>query len=152
MKIIFTCIILCFAFNSLFAQGTLQFSQVKLIGASETVPADKVWKVSNIIPTTRLTSAAGGSNVEDIRSTTHEIIVDGTTAIVASSDSHYSASTISVTDRGGSSSGTGTRPVSAATSSAISLLSGSIWLPESTTLAAGNGVFRISVIEFNVVP
>ena len=32
-----------------FSQGNLQFNQVKLVSAEETVPAGKVWKVENVI-------------------------------------------------------------------------------------------------------
>jgi hypothetical protein len=34
----------------LFAQGTLQFSQVKLVSSSETVPSGRIWKATGIVP------------------------------------------------------------------------------------------------------
>ena len=36
------------------AQGNLQFSQVKLVSTSETVPAGKVWKLQNFLPNVSL--------------------------------------------------------------------------------------------------
>lgn len=48
-KLIFTIVLVCFVFAG-FAQGTLQFSQVLLVGPTpQTVPAGKVWKVENVI-------------------------------------------------------------------------------------------------------
>ena len=37
--------------NTIYSQGNLQFNQVKLVSAIETVPAGKVWKVTNFLPT-----------------------------------------------------------------------------------------------------
>ena len=39
-----------------YTQGDLQFSQVKLVSAIETVPVGMVWKVTKVLPST----AAGG--------------------------------------------------------------------------------------------
>jgi hypothetical protein len=52
-KIIYRFVILCsFAFvyaNEAKAQGNLQFNQVKLVSTSDTVPANKVWKVESVL-------------------------------------------------------------------------------------------------------
>ena len=37
-----------------FSQGNLQFNQVKLVSTIETVPAGKVWKVENYLPSSQL--------------------------------------------------------------------------------------------------
>lgn len=89
---------------------TLQFSQVLLISNTQTVPANKVWKVESPLP-----SWGGGS-------TTNTITIDGNLVVVAI---------------GGS---------------AISGISFPIWLPAGTTLAGGQNIPRISVVEFTVVP
>jgi len=96
--------------NKLQAQ-TLQFSQVLLVSTTQTVPANKVWKVESPLP-----SWGGGA-------TTNTITIDGNLVVV----------TI-----GGSSS--------------VSGISFPIWLPAGTSLAAGQNIPRISVIEFTVVP
>ena len=52
-ELIYKIAILCFlAFvysNDIKAQGNLQFNQVKLVSASDTVPANKTWKVESIL-------------------------------------------------------------------------------------------------------
>lgn len=151
MKNVFIALFIAGSASS-WAQGNLQFSQVKLVGSTETVPAGKVWKVSNILPSDRLTSAAGGGTTGQTLTTTHVIVVNGNNVVVASSDSRYSVDAITITERGGSTAGSGTRPVSAATATSESILNGAIWLPEETTLAAGSGVYRVSVLEFTIVP
>jgi hypothetical protein len=59
--------ILCFlAFvyaNEAKAQGNLQFNQVKLVSASDTVPANKVWKVESILCANFNTSMNANSTI-----------------------------------------------------------------------------------------
>ena len=55
------------------AQGNLQFNQVKLVTTAEAVPAGKVWKVENILPTEIYTY---GSNNPPL---IYEILVNGKT-------------------------------------------------------------------------
>ena len=91
--------------NKLQAQ-TLQFSQVLLVTTTQTVPANKVWKVEGIIPT----------SAEAI----YYISINSSTCLIARVDNIKGALPI--------------------------------WLPAGTTLAASSNVFRVSVIEFTVVP
>ena len=121
------------SFTHSFAQGNLQFNQVKLVGSVETVPTGKVWKITSILPSARLTSTAcSGSGGCGANSSTDQIItVNGTSVYMASSNSMGS--------------------YYAASASAMAL-SRDIWLPDGATLAAGTGVYMVSVIEFNIVP
>ena len=90
---------------------TLQFSQVLLVSTTQTVPANKVWKVESYTPN------AGIINF-------HYIVVNSNNSIVGAVENYihiYSH----------------TFPM---------------WLPAGTTLAAGQNVHFISVVEFTVVP
>jgi len=105
---------------------TLQFSQVLLVSTTQTVPANKVWKVEGFMPSQSLTTQP--FNVKDF-----SIVVDNSQVYVAgahmgSSGSQYAWGYYANLDF---------QP---------------LWLPAGTTLAAGTNVFRVSVIEFTVVP
>ena len=91
--------------NTVQAQ-TLQFSQVLLVSTTQTVPANKVWKVEGIIPTSAIDS--------------YYISINSSPSYIARFDNVKGALPI--------------------------------WLPAGTTLAASSNVFRVSVIEFTVVP
>jgi hypothetical protein len=112
---------------------TLSFSQVMLVSSVQTVPQGKVWKVENILPAVRptITNFSGQSAVD------FTLIINGLNVFYLSSES-----------RGylGSSFTTGITAVSAGIGASP------IWLPAGTTLAAGNNLHGISVIEFNVLP
>jgi hypothetical protein len=109
---------------------TLQFNQAKLVGTVETVPSGKVWKVEGFLPSTRLTTAVcTGSTSCTSSSTENTIIVDGTTVYLASSNA--SGHTYGY-------------------NSVAAVMNNVFWLPAGTTLAAGTGVFRVSVLEFNL--
>lgn len=115
----------------LHAQYNLQFNQVKLVGTTETVPSGKVWKIESVLPSTRLTSAfCWGSSSCGSAQTQTIIMVDGTGVYLATSDA------------------SGSSYMSNATAA---VLNTNIWLPAGTTLAAGSGVYKISVIEFNLL-
>ncbi len=131
---------------------TLQFSQAILLTQSQSVPAGKVWKVTNMLPSTPITSSAGGTSSGQSSSTEQTISVNGNTVYLGSSHAQYSGAIVTISDRGGSSAGNGTRPMSAAMSSSQVLLNGALWFPAGTTLAPGNGLYGISVLEFTVVP
>jgi hypothetical protein len=139
LLLIFTAAILLCLNNSLSAQGpTLQFSRVILVSTVQTVPAGKVWKIENILPSARLTLVTTGySGNVGMNSTNHVIAVNGTNIYVATADAI------------GSTYGNGTTGYAA---TASNILNNPIWLPEGTTLAAGTGVNSISVIEFTIVP
>ena len=109
--------------NAVQAQ-TLQFSQVLLVSTTQTVPANKVWKVEGVMPSQSLTTYS----VKDF-----SIAVDNSQVYVAGSHMGSSGSQY-------------------AWGYFASLDFQPLWLPAGTTLAAGTNVFRVSVIEFTVVP
>ena len=117
------------------AQGNLQFNQVKLVTALETVPAGKVWKIESVIyniaegSTTYQTGNYGGCNTNDYNSAA--IIVAGTPTKV----------------------GQGTSPLAYSNGAYVhSYTILPIWLPAGTTLSGGICLNKISVIEFNITP
>jgi|688.fasta_scaffold201276_2 hypothetical protein len=125
------------------AQGNLQFSQVKLVSTTETVPAGKVWKLQNFLPNvslfTDITRNQTNPTSGGIRN--FIILVNGisiylqttVTREVGRSDSYWSQDGY-------------------ATAASSSILNEPIWLSSGTTLAASTNVQFVSVIEFNVVP
>ena len=125
------------------AQGNLQFSQVKLVSTSETVPAGKVWKLQNFLPNvslfTDITRNQQNPTSGGIRN--FIILVNGisiylqttVTREVGRSDSYWSQDGY-------------------ATAASSSILNEPIWLSSGTTLAASTNVQFVSVIEFNIVP
>ncbi len=124
---------------------TLQFSQVKLISSStETVPVGKVWKITNMLSNTRLTSAeaagGGGSAVTATGATQQVVVINGVNIYLASSDTKARYSQYST---GG--------VTSSASASASTASISPIWLPENTTVAAGSGLQYVSVVEFTVI-
>jgi len=117
------------------AQGNLQFNQVKLVTALETVPAGKVWKIESVIyniaegSTTYQTGNYGNCNTNDYNSAA--IIVAGTPTKV----------------------GQGTSPLAYSNGAYVhSYTILPIWLPAGTTLSGGICLNKISVIEFNITP
>jgi hypothetical protein len=112
---------------------TLSFSQVKLVSTVQTVPQNKVWKVENILPSVRLTTTNfNGQSVVNFT-----LLVNGLTVFYLSTESL------------GNLQGNGTTGITAITAG---IGASPIWLPAGTTLAAGNNLHGISVIEFNVLP
>ncbi len=130
--------ILCFVyiiiFGFLYAQGNLQFNQVKLVSTQETVPAGKVWKVEsviyNIAPTaTGYQSGAGSCSSNSYESTAIEVAGVPTKV------------------------GQGTQPASYSNlvyTHSYTILP--LWLPAGTNLSGGTCLNKISVIEFNIIP
>ena len=88
---------------------TLQFSQVLLVSTTQTVPANKVWKVEGVMPVFNGTAI-------------NQISINSTNIVVSAVGYTLSGNAFP------------------------------LWLPAGTTLAAGSNVFRVSVIEFTVVP
>jgi len=118
-----------------FAQGNLQFNQVKLVTALETVPAGKVWKIESVIyniaegSTTYQTGNSGNCTSSDYNSAA--IVVAGTPTKV----------------------GQGTSPLAYSNGAYVhSYTILPIWLPAGTTLSGGICLNKISVIEFNITP
>lgn len=134
MKTIFT-FLFCCCTAGLFAQGSLQFNQVKLVTTQETVPAGKVWKVESVIynipessyPLATNTSSSCGSSY--LRN--YSIEVDGVATKVGFLDGVNSTSSYNYFYM------TSSLP---------------IWLPAGATLSGGPCSNKISVIEFNIVP
>jgi hypothetical protein len=113
------------------AQGNLQFNQVKLVTTVQTVPANKVWKVENILPSAALTVSGFTSS-----SINFTLLVNGTAIYWLSSSN--------------AGNNTGAGLVSSPVTQTIG--QNPIWLPSGTTLAVGSNVNSISVIEFNIIP
>lgn len=117
------------------SQGNLQFNQVKLVTAQETVPVGKVWKVESVIyaipdDQSGAQSSAGAScGVANFRSTSIE--VDGVTTKVGSGTNTASYSNLAYTH-------------------SYTILP--LWLPAGATLSGGPCLNKVSIIEFNVVP
>jgi hypothetical protein len=117
------------------AQGNLQFNQVKLLSATETVPANKVWKVESIVYSSEIASAtAWGSNGYSGTTTSAQIdkiTINGNLVTVRKSSS------------------------SAANANANSLIweiSYPIWLRPNDIISPSTGVLYINAIEFNIIP
>ena len=112
-----------------YTQGDLQFSQVKLVSAIETVPVGMVWKVTNVMPSTESVSFSDGSGTNNLR--TVNIKVNGISIIIKATEFLDSLFGVGVT------------------SSAWTTLSGPYWLPAGTTLAADDNCVYISILEFS---
>lgn len=116
------------------AQGNLQFNQVKLVSALETVPVGKVWKIESVIYNIPQTASGyqstnGGCSYAYYESTAIEIAGIPTKV------------------------GQGTQPAAysnLAYTHSYTILP--VWIPAGTTLSGGTCLNKISVIEFNIVP
>lgn len=113
--------------NKIYSQGNLQFNQVKLVSAIETVPAGKVWKVTNFLPT------PNGNYQAIIQPGLAEYLINingiavnlGRRAFFNTNYSHQMAEVRHT---------------------------GDIWLAAGTTLSAFQNIAHLSVIEFNIIP
>jgi hypothetical protein len=143
MKRLYTFIITIFLYTGAFAQGNLQFNQVKLVSTIETVPAGKVWKVENYLPSSQLAidlnrpsnqATAGGTKSFIMLVNSNQVFLQTTiTREVGRDDAYWNHSGYT-------------------TASDYKIFDAPIWLPASTTLAASTNVLSLSVIEFNIVP
>ena len=117
-----------------YTQGNLQFNQVKLVSALETVPAGKVWKIESVIYNIPQTASGyqstnGGCSYIYYESTAIEIAGIPTKV------------------------GQGTQPAAysnLAYTHSYTMLP--VWIPAGTTLSGGTCLNKVSVIEFNIVP
>ena len=107
------------------AQGNLQFNQVKLVSAIETVPAGKVWKVTNYLPTPN-----GNYQFAQIGLAEYLININGV-AVNLGRRAYYNTS-YGLMDE--------------------VRHTGDIWLAAGTTLSVFQNIAHLSVIEFNIVP
>jgi hypothetical protein len=119
---------LIFFMGDFFAQGNLQFNQVKLVSTIESVPVGKVWKVESVMYSSGLSNFAGPSSSQ---------IITQNSSITINSSTNVVRSLVGVNTNGGYTVWEQTYP---------------IWLMAGSTLAASTGVQFISVIEFNIVP
>lgn len=119
-------------FQTTKAQKTLEFNQVKLVTTSETVPAGKVWKIEGVFYSSNVPDphCTGSTNYSSITPLNDIIIVGGANTTIRSFNSS-----------GGANVGF---------NSVLWEKEFPMWLPEGTSLAAGTGVSKISVIEFTV--
>lgn len=113
--------------NKIYSQGNLQFNQVKLVSAIETVPAGKVWKVTNFLPTPNgnyqvLTQPGLAEYLININGVAMNL---GRRAYYNNNYNHQLAEVRHT---------------------------GDIWLAAGTTLAVYQNIAHLSVIEFNIVP
>lgn len=121
--ILFIGILFC---NSSFSQSNLQFSKVKLIGATpDTVPSGKIWKVESAIYSGDIATYFSNYGGGDIR--TDDILINNFPTTIRKSDQ---------ISYGGQ-------------SSIIWEQQFPIWLPAGTILQTRNNVRYLSVIEFN---
>lgn len=113
-------------FTTLFGQGNLEFNQVKLIAASETVPTNKVWKIESVLYTPHNFTSNTSQEINN------QIILNGTNLIVRTFKYNQA--------------------VNIGAYSLVWEQTFPIWLPAGSTLASSTGVFGISVIEYNLIP
>jgi hypothetical protein len=111
--------------NKIYSQGNLQFNQVKLVSAIETVPAGKVWKVTNYLPTPN-----GNYQFAQIGLAEYLININGV-AMNLGRRAYYNSS-YGLMDE--------------------VRHSGDIWLAAGTTLSVVQNIAHLSVIEFNIIP
>ena len=128
--LLFAFVVSLFALAKTVQAQTLQFSQVLLVSTTQTVPANKVWKVEGFMPSQSLIAPWGSTVNFSITVNNSQIFVAG------EFHSHTTNGSGGV----------------AQTGYTASLDFQPLWLPAGTTLAAGTNVFGVSVIEFNVVP
>jgi hypothetical protein len=125
------------------AQGNLQFNQVKLVSTVETVPAGKVWKLENYLPSSQLAidlnrqpnqaSAGGTKNFIVLVNGTPVFLQTTITREVVRNDGYWSQDGY-------------------AAAADYRIFDAPIWLPAGTSLAASTNVMSLSVVEFYVLP
>ena len=113
--------------NKIYSQGNLQFNQVKLISVIETVPAGKVWKVTNFLPTPNGNyQAISQPGVAEYLININGVAMNlGRRAYYNNNYNHQLAEVRHT---------------------------GDIWLAAGTTLAVFQNIAHLSVIEFNIIP
>ncbi len=112
--------------NKVYSQGNLQFNQVKLVSAIETVPAGKVWKVTNYLPTPN-----GNYQVFAQPALAEYLININGVAMNLGRRAYYNSS-YGLMDE--------------------VRHTGDIWLAAGTTLSVFQNIAHLSVIEFNIIP
>ena len=131
-RVLISTYLFCLGYTKLTGQS-LTFSQVKLVSTVETVPANTVWKINNVLPTAGLTDA--GTPISG--SSRHfTVLINGQTIY------WMSASWI----------GRWNAYESGVATNSQSIGDSPIWLPSGTSLAIGSNIHAISITEFNVIP
>lgn len=124
---------------------TLEFSQVILVDANvQTVPAGKVWKVEKAVSNQGIVKISTSGTSTASSSTYWNYAVNGNSVPITRIDATNAANNVPTS----SSSSSNTNSVYLN----IDQSAFPVWLPAGTTLAAGQDLFYLSVIEFTVVP
>ena len=125
MKVFILSIFLIFS-NLIYAQN-LQFNQVIDVGNQiQTVPSGKVWKIESILYSSPVGSVSSSLTQND------QVLIDGNLITVRSARSGnggYNAASYFVWEQ--------KLP---------------LWLKEGTTVQSSTNVYKINIIEFNIVP
>ena len=125
---------------ALFSQGNLQFSQVKLVSTLETVPAGKVWKVESAVFMGGAPFCLGtGPNSNCAAGNLAGSGFVGDMAFQVNGQTNYLYTNLG-------------QPGSSASYASPGYSPFPLWLPASTTLAAGTNMRYLSVLEFTIVP
>ena len=118
------------------AQGNMQFSQVKIVTAQETVPVGKIWKVESVIYNVP-------ENQSGFQSSNYN----------ASCNISYYRSTAITINGIFTKAGNVTEPASYSSGDYThSYTKLPLWLPAGSTLSGGPCLNQISILEFNIVP
>ena len=140
MKRTFLFSLFVFMHLALFSQGNLQFSQIKLVSTLETVPGGKVWKVESAVFMGGAPFCLGtGPNASCAGGSLSGAGFVGDMAFQVNGQTNYLYSNIG-------------SPTNAASYGSHGYSPFPLWLPASTTLAAGTNMRYLSVLEFTIVP
>lgn len=153
------------ALNLVFSQGNLEFSKALIIGtAKDTVPPDKIWKVTSIYGSDRICipssypsyhACSGCANPNYVAFTGASMAVNGVSVfsdrkfyLVGSTTQIYiySNSTCTTEMSSGYQKGWAAFDINANPN----ILP--MWLPEGTTLQSPSANIFISVLEFSIIP
>lgn len=118
-----------------YAQGNLQFNQVKLVTALETVPVGKVWKIESVI--------------YNIPSEMSSYQTSQSLSCGVNTFQNFAIEVAGVPTKTG-------QGVNALQLSNITYTQGytelPIWLPGGATLSGGPCLNKVSILEFNIIP
>ena len=135
MKRLYIFIITIFLYTGAFTQGNLQFNQVKLVTALETVPAGKVWKIESVI--------------YNIPSEMSSYQTSQSLSCGVNTFQNFAIEVAGVPTKTG-------QGVNALQLSNITYTQGytelPIWLPGGATLSGGPCLNKVSILEFNIIP
>lgn len=124
----------------LFAQGNLQFNQVKIVSTVETVLAGKVWKVESAIFQGGQPFCIGaGINTACSSGNMLSTGFVGDMSFQVNGQTNYLYTNLG-------------QPGTSATYASQGYSPFPFWLPAGSTLAAGTNMRYLSVIEFNIIP